>query len=371
MNPSDDPPLIFRGTIQLLQLFDMSYSIDLEQAQARLVKPGGRTRPVVSRGGSIQMPELPVEVALGEQALSVDGQDYQAELYARIYDLGIIALRLTVQLPEPCDWARATEIMDALLPYPPVVTACFERHRDSLGETLGPALIRPNSVTRTEDYSLLIVSRLDGPTTASALAQHPALLQATLGEPKRLSASATSLATTLSYYDDDLIILTWNGALVIEPDALARDDVGLLLEFANAQLLALRTYDDEVQADLTQLTATVRARHPPLLGLSRTSQLQRDIATLIADINDTSARVENALKVTEDVYWNRVYAAAIRTLRVQVWRDGIAGSVEVLRQTSALLHDEAETALTVLLEVLVIVLIAVELDVAVISLRGH
>jgi len=40
MNPSDDPPLILRGSIQLLQLFDMSYSINLEQAQARLVKPG-------------------------------------------------------------------------------------------------------------------------------------------------------------------------------------------------------------------------------------------------------------------------------------------------------------------------------------------
>src|SRR5262249_60809913 len=96
----------------------------------------------------------------------------------------------------------------------------------------------------------------------------------------------------------------------------------------------------------------------------------REVASLIADLTDTSARVENALKVTEDVYWNRVYAAALATLRVEVWRTGIAEALGVLGQTAALLHDEAQEAWTTLLEVLVITLIAIELVVAVIGLRG-
>lgn len=88
---------------------------------------------------------------------------------------------------------------------------------------------------------------------------------------------------------------------------------------------------------------------------------------MIADITDTSARVENALKVTEDVYWNRVYSAAITVLRVEAWRAGIAETLGVLRQTASLLRDEAQAAWASLLEVLVIVLIAVELVVAVVG----
>jgi hypothetical protein len=231
---------------------------------------------------------------------------------------------------------------------------------------------------RTEDYRILLAEGLAQGTQAAQLARHPILLQAALGERRPLSAAAQSLATTLSYYEDDLILLTWSTAIVIEPDAAARDDATLLLELANVQLLAFRTYDDEVERDLARIAPRIapRVTQPrpafwPWGRLSASSGFLREIASLIADITTTSARVENALKVTEDVYWNRVYAAAIQTLRVEVWRAGIAEAVDVLRQTAGLLRDEAQATWATLLEVLVIVLIAVELIVAVLSLaRG-
>jgi hypothetical protein len=103
--------------------------------------------------------------------------------------------------------------------------------------------------------------------------------------------------------------------------------------------------------------------------LRASNSFLRDLYALIAEITDTNARVENALKVTEDVYWNRVYSAALSTLRVEVWRRSITETLQVLRETAALLHDEAQEAWTTSLEVLVIVLIAVELIVAVLGLR--
>ncbi len=183
-----------------------------------------------------------------------------------------------------------------------------------------------------------------------------------------------SLATTLSYYEDDLILLTWASALVIEHDPNARDDATLLMEFANAQLLSFRTYDAEVERALQLITPRLgrltRASWPLY---RRTDRFLSEIHTLIADITEHSGRVENALKVTEDVYWNRVYTAALQTLRVESWRTGIAETLDVLRQTAGLLHDEEQVARSTLLEILVIVLIAVELVVALISLSsgGH
>jgi hypothetical protein len=192
------------------------------------------------------------------------------------------------------------------------------------------------------------------------------LLQAALGERKPLSAAAAALATPLSYYEDDLILLTWNTAIIIDPDEVAREDAALLLEFANAQLLAFRTYDAQVDADLAALTprvARMRRFRWPLVVSSR--RFLSEVNGLIADITDTSTRVENALKVTEDVYWNRVYTAALAVLRVEVFRSGVADGLRVLREMAGLLHDEAQASWTSLLEVLVIVLIAVELLVAV------
>src|SRR5262249_53779805 len=310
---------------------------------------------------------------IGDFDLTLAGAQMRGHLHARIYDLGILAFRFVLSLPEGRTWEEVAALLAELQPYPGSIMATFNASSDMLRSALMPAIERPNDdhAIRTEDYAILLVERLTDGIPASQLARDPALLQAALGERRPLSAAAQALATPLSYYEDDLILLTWSAAIVIEPDAEARDDAALLLEFANAQLLSFRSYDAQVERDLARIARRISHRRRPVWTRLRSSQrFPREIAGLIADITDTSARVENALKVTEDVYWNRVYAAALATLRVEVWRMGIAETLDVLRQTAALLHDEAQEAWTTLLEVLVIVLIAVELVVALIGLRG-
>ncbi|MGZ6388031.1 MAG: hypothetical protein ACXWQZ_02075 [Ktedonobacterales bacterium] len=366
----DAPPCIQRSTLHLYQLYDISDSIDLERARTTITAPSARVRPVVSRGASIDIPQLPLEISMGTVPLTLDDFPLTGHLHARIYDLGIVAFRLILPLPEPLEWEQAVTLLAEVQSYPPAVMDIFNHGLDELHATLAPAIERPNATFRLEDYTILIVERLADGTPASRLARHPTLLRTALGERKRLSETAQSLATTLSYYEDDLILLTWSAAIVIEPDAAARDDATLLLEFANVQLLAFRSYDDEVGRDLRRITPRIaRSRRPVWLRLQSSSHFLREIYALIADITDTSARVENALKVTEDVYWNRVYSAAITVLRVDTWRTGIAETLGVLRQTASLLRDEAQAGWASLLELLVIVLIAVELVVALISLH--
>jgi hypothetical protein len=371
---AEQPPAIEHGALHLYQLYDVGYSIDLERAHELLTTPSARVRPVVTRGGRIDIPQLPLDVSLGACNLTLADTVLPGQLNARIYDLGILAFRAMLPLPGPRTWCAVTDIMADVLSYPPEVAALFEGHLEALRATLEPSIERhygPTEALRGEEYTLLLVDQLAPGVPASQLGRNPALLQAALGERRPLSVAAQALATPLSYYDDDLILLTWAAAIVIEPDAAACEDATLLLEFANAQLLALRSYDAEVQRDLAAVGARVARPRPQVyLRLLSSSRHLHEIAALIADITDTSARVENALKVTEDVYWNRVYAAALATLRVEVWRQGIAEALDVLRQTAALLHDEAQEAWTTLLEVLVIVLIAVELIVALLGLRG-
>jgi hypothetical protein len=368
--PATDPPPIEQASLQLYQLYDVGDSIELEQARALLAQPSARVRPVATRGGAIEIAQLPLEISMGPAGLRLGNLALGGELRARIYDLGILALRVVLRLPGPCTWPGVTTLMAEVQSYPPEILQLFDGAVKSLGATLAPAIQRPAAALRIEDYSILVVERLADGKPASQLARHPALLQAALGERRPLSTSAQALATALSYYEDDLILLTWSAAIVIEPEAAARDDATLLLEFANTQLLALRSYDAEVERDLALITPRIaEVRRPFYLHLFSSFQFQREIAGLITDITATSTRVENALKVTEDVYWNRVYSAALATLRIATWRAGLAEALDVLRQTSSLLHDEAQSAWTTMLEVLVILLIAIEVVVALLGLR--
>jgi len=368
-------PTIERAAIHLYQLYDVSYSIDLERARATLATlatGAERVRPVVTRGASIDIAQLPLETSLGNVEVELGGERVTGALYGRIYDLGILAFRLVIVLREEMSWEEAISLLSDAQADPPAVMEAFERGLGLLRKALGDAIIRPNETVRTEDYTIFVVERVaPGGVPASQLARHPTLLRAALGERRPLSAALATLATPLSYYEDDLILLTWSSAVVIEPDKAARDDTTLLLEFANAQLLAFRSYDAEVERDLARITPRIgRLGRERQLLFGSTRAFLFEVHTLIADISDSSGRVENALKVTEDVYWNRVYTAALAVLRVEVWRAGIAETLSVLRETASLLHDEEQAARANLLEILVIVLIAVELVVAVLGLRG-
>jgi uncharacterized Rmd1/YagE family protein len=90
-----------------------------------------------------------------------------------------------------------------------------------------------------------------------------------------------------------------------------------------------------------------------------------DLQTRVADITETAERVENALKVTNDVYLARIYAAALELFREQAWRHGIERKLGILRETYAMLNSEAQAARAELLEIAIVLLIVAELILAV------
>jgi len=365
-----EPPCIEDAALQLYQLYDLGDSIDLVRARALLDTPRARTSPVMTRGGSIDMPQPPLVAALEAVTVTVGPLSLRGRLEARIYDLGIVAFRITLDLSAPLSWERASDIVADVLAAPQQIVDVLTPSLETLRRAIQSTIDRPNATIRTEEYLALVIGRLGPGVPAARLGAHPALLRAALGERRPLSDAAAALATTLSYYEDDLILLTWSGAIVIDPDPAAREDATFLLEVANAQLLAFRSYDTRVERDLAQIAPRLRGvgrLHWWELGAA--TRFQHEIHSLIVDSVETSARVENALKVTEDVYWNRVYAAALVVLRLDVWRQGTAQTLEALQQSAALFADEAAAARALLLEALVIALIAVELVVAIIGLR--
>ena len=336
-------PDIQVGTLTIYQLHDIGDELDLDLAQTCLAKPRAyRRMPVrVRQSESIQIAQPPLRVELGKVAIEVS-------------------------LPQPTSWTSVADLLLAVQEPPAAVEGHFKAALEELERVLQSVILRPRRASIFEDYSILVVQSLVGSVNVAALAEHPQVWAALLGEQRALSPSAARLITSMSYYPDDLALLSWNGALLLEPEPLAAATAADLIEFANVELLLMRSYDADLDAELPRMYRQLPRIQPrfALPLVRRYSGLLHDVQRLIAEITEVTERVDNALKVTDDVYWNRLYSAMLNVLRVDVWRAGVEHKLALLRETYSMLHDKADTERSTALEWTIILLIVFEIVIA-------
>jgi hypothetical protein len=361
------------GVAVVYRLHDVGYEIALDRALDLLAASAPeRVRPVRGEAQALQIRNPPVTVILGHESVALDGRTYPAELSARIFDFGVVSLRARVELPPAMPWGEFAALGQAL-EAAPALAASFAQHLRLLTERIAPAVERPAVAPQTEDFVVYRVGRL---TDAAGAAVAPQTLRdedvvpLLLNETRPLSEAARRelLPHRFSYYEDDLAILSWENALVVEPrphDA----DVQFILEFANAQLLQLRYYDALLDAELPRMYDRVaglrRGGARALLGF-RYARLLGELQAQVADSTEIVERVENALKVTDDVYLARVYSAALEIFRARAWRAGIDRKLAIVRETYGMLSGEAQAARAEVLELAIVVLIVVEIGLALI-----
>lgn len=355
------------GSATVYRQYDIGYAIDLERVVAVLgASTRGRARPGRIEAQAIQIRNPPLVVEMGEREITVADSSYLATLSARVFDFGVCSLQLRVVAPPRLIWTRFADFGRAV-DDSREITRDLDREMSALLGRMENGVERPGIAPLSEEYVVFRIDRIaaDGAhASASELLTDERLAPLLLGERRSLSPSALRelLPHRFSYYADDLTVLSWDNALVVEP---SRDDgdIEYILEFANAQLLELRLYDAQLDAELPALYDRVavarKRRFPPLSGRFRT--VLADLHARVADITEIVERVENALKVTNDVYLARIYAAALELFRERSWRRGIERKLEILRETYSMLHSETQASRAELLEASIVALIVFEI----------
>jgi hypothetical protein len=355
------------GSATVYRQYDVGYAIDLERvADALGASTRGRARPARIEAQAIQIRNPPLVVELGARDVRVGDADHTATLSARVFDFGVCSLQLRVVAPRQLTWTRFAEFGRGI-DEARAITRELDQEMQALLARMRTGVLRPGIAPLSEEYVVFRIDRLaaDGAhASASELLTDQRLAPLLLGERRSLSQSALRelLPHRFSYYADDLTVLSWDNALIVEPREEDRD-VEYILEFANAQLLELRLYDAQLDAELPALYERVTAargrRFPPLAGRFRT--VLADLHTRVADITEIVERVENALKVTNDVYLARIYAASLELFRERNWRRGIERKLEILRETYTMLHTEAQATRVELLELAIVLLFIFEI----------
>ena len=364
-------PSIESGAVVALRLFDIAYAIDLSKAEALWAAHArtGSSRSQLSAtpAKAVAFDVPPVMLTLEGITLSLDGAPVVAEVSARLYDFGVVAfaLRIPVAGISWADYGKLFNAVDAAVG-PEAVTGIWQTLLERLRPVLAPALQRPAVSTMQEDYLLGIVHRWNEPLTAAAVQERVDLVPLLSGERRALSEGARRdiLRHRYSYYEDDLVVLTWDRAFIYEP---RRDsDVADVLEVANAQLLELRYYDELLDDELPRMYDLVEEtrRAIYLLAPRRFAHLARRLYALVAEVTKITEKVDNALQVTEDVYLARIYDTALTQFLVPNISAAVNRKLAIIRDTYTALYDEASGTRGALMEAAIVVLIMVELGLA-------
>jgi len=365
-------PVRVRGAAHAYRLLDVGYSISLDRALDLLAASAPeRVRPVRGEAAALQIPNPPVAVILGGERVSVGGTPIDAEVSARIFDFGVVSLRVRLAAPEGRDWDTFVAFGNAV-DVEQSIPGLLEHHAQLLFRRIAPAIVRPHIAPLREDYIVFRLHDVQGPDgnalTTEQFMQGADVAPLLLNERRTLSAAARAelLQHRFSYYADDLALLTWDNALVLDR-AAGETDVEFILEFANAQLLELRYYDAVLDGELPKLYDRIESARAGggRFFTRRYSHLLGDMQRLFADTTELVERAENSLKVTDDVYLARIYLAALEIFRGRAWRAGVDRKLTLVRETYEMLNGEAQAARAEGLEWVIVLLILAEIVMAV------
>jgi hypothetical protein len=362
-------PHVAAGTFHASFLFDVADTIDLKKLGS-IAGESAQPAPLRLRATSsperIQYTVPPLAANLAP--ITMDGRT--ASMRAKIYDYGVIAVRFSFPYEGP--WERFVEL-SAALRTGDQLSDLARTHVDTIIRGCAAALDMPHPPL-VEDYFVSCVERLEPQIDAATLlSQHQAeVVELMSAETRKLAPEEVAEDTRLhfSYYPDDLVIVQWDSAFVL--DSPANAEVMLdLMEFANSQLVELRTYDQQLDAELVNVYVNNLPRPRPWQpGRRRDTEKGAELlGYLLVDVRELVDRSSNALKIIGDAYYARVYRALASRLGLDVWQRQIESKLAAVAEAYRYLTDQGQRARGEFLELIVIALIAIEIVVGVIGLR--
>lgn len=361
-------PVVFRRAAALCyRIFDVADEIDLEAARA-LVKHEAK-RLKLGREGSkyLELPAPPLTLELGARTLQLRHRAIPVEAALRLFNFGAASVTLRVPIEPGTSVEAFIPTADELYDSEAIDRLCLELWEGVAG-TINPALQDPHLWEQTESYTVVFAEQIDGDPSAGQVLQQAPLAKLLLGEVEAVPLSDRERSEVLqhcfSYTQNDLAVIDWNCAFVYEPSGSS--DVPDILEIVNAQLLELRWFDAELDAQLSQIYDEIaqKQRHWWAFVRSPYRRLSRRVLGSVLEMSEFVERVENSLKIIADFYLAKVYEASLSRLRIRAWQASVTRKQQMLDHVYTLLKGEIDTDRNLTLEAAIVVLIVFEMAIA-------
>ena len=357
-----------KGEVVYYRLFDIGAAIDLDEVQRRVAIPflSGRIVPEHAAPKYARLGQ-PILVHLDQREVDTNLGRLTFTIAVKLYGVGA----LSVVLRTPFD---AVNLRD-LRPFAGVRIKGLEKEETldeyctriagRIEEDLVPYMHDSYDVkVDPEPYTVYCVTVSEHPVRTFANGWRREVTALLASDPRPDDISDEEVEDTwkswLSYYQDDLVVVEWDAALVIEPTASYEDTLAVL-EVANLQLLELRTYD-------AFLDKAIDKAYDDLEDLFRRSSLLRsggqevkELAELRMDLSEATFQVDNISKLWGDWFLGKVYRACMRKFELESWRKTVADKMQDLSEIYQVAQAEFEGRRMLLLETLVVLLFVIDL----------
>jgi hypothetical protein len=349
---------VVAGTCYAFFAYDVGLSIDLDEAERRIhtskqratLRHKRRTpRYFEYRPAPLRVLQEGVPVALGKHhtAPHVD---------AVLYDFGAVSVTYSISVAGGLD--DLLTLSEELYDCAPLLDDSRRRVDDLLG-AFGAAVQRPRVADFVETYSVFDLGALSPPCPPAELlgAHAHRIAQVLRSERQPLSSDETAdaLMNHISYRPGDVAIIDWDVTLLLGGEM---EDVRAVLEFANVELLEMRSLDQQLDDALDAAYDTMARRRWRRLGPASSRAERRRIAQMQVDGAILFEGVNNALKLLGDQYLARLYRQVSQRFHLAEWDASILRKLDTLESIYQKLSDENANRRMEILEWIIIVLIA-------------
>jgi len=164
-----------------------------------------------------------------------------------------------------------------------------------------------------------------------------------------------STARYLSYYEDDLVVVDWDAALIVDEPADMEEPL-YIMELANLQLAELEAYDRILDAALDGAY-----RDLATAGLRSRVKILRELRELRIDLARFSDELSNVTKFFGDWHLARIYEKIASRFHLADWHRTIDGKLKTLDDLYQLLKHDQTNRLMLGLEAAIVLLFIIDL----------
>ena len=351
------------GSLRALLLYDIAEEFHLDKLRSLV----GTEPPTRSPGFKLAAPGYvrferppvfepcdPIQLATGESATA----------RLRYFDYGVVSLEIEIGFET--DWPGLIALSNRWLESGEIEQRGVKTVREHLTR-LTAAIGKPYTEWLDEVYYVIHLGEVrspgDAPLTGSELITRfgREIGQVIRGETRALSEAEQKeiLASSLSYYPDDILVVGWLAALVYDTPEGAAPLIELL-EYANTQLLEYRRYDEILTALLKDAYAALE-RRAGFLSRWRLAREAEQLNRLRLDVTEITERADNAIKFLSDMYYARAYRLAAAKVGAGDYRSLVDQKLRTAGELYEFMVNEFREARGFFLELLVVVILIIEL----------
>lgn len=361
------PNTITKGRILVYRAYDVGEEIDLEKAEKILAEiPTSRSKFRLKKMNrqAVIVANEPLVITLGPYSFIDQGREFSCEMSAKLWDFGSLSLTFEFPIPEGSTVDDLRVIGSMIQDYEDLEDYARNKATE-IANQLSNSIGKIREIKETEvneDYILYFVEKFSRDYEDAGLILNEEDIGALI-----LSEEKSTLAgpiydrlyeTKLQYYKNDLAVIDWNSAFIIEPSGSL--DIPDVIEFALNQLLEMRYYDDLLDKKLREIYSAIELKEMNIFS-TRYTDLALEAGQRYIEIAEIVESVENSLKVIGDLYHSVVFRTASKKFRFSDWQSSIDNKLDNLAEICKLLLDHINHRKSHLLELTVIALISLEL----------